>query len=66
MEKEKSRARFDAVAAVLSLPPGDAVMLVDTQRRWSNAPQIAAEMGARTRQMLGAQFNRRRALDRYI
>jgi glycosyltransferase involved in cell wall biosynthesis len=45
------------------IAPGDAVMLADTLRCWANGPRIASEMGARARQMLDAQFNRRRALD---
>src|SRR5262249_59831598 len=47
------------------IAPGDAAMLAETLRRWSNEPQIVTEMGARARQMLDAQFNRRRALDQW-
>jgi colanic acid biosynthesis glycosyl transferase WcaI len=47
------------------IAPGDAVMLADTLRCWANGPRIASEMGARARQMLDAQFNRRRALDQW-
>jgi glycosyltransferase involved in cell wall biosynthesis len=59
-------ARVRRYRCGIVIAPGDAVMLADTLRRWSNAPQIAAKMGARTSEMLDAQFNRRRALDSYI
>jgi colanic acid biosynthesis glycosyl transferase WcaI len=45
--------------------PGDAATLADTLRRWSGAPEAITEMGARARQMLDAQFTRRRALDQW-
>ena len=45
--------------------PGDAATLADTLQRWSGAPGAIYEMGARARQMLDAQFTRRRALDQW-
>jgi colanic acid biosynthesis glycosyl transferase WcaI len=45
--------------------PGDAALLADTLRRWSNEPQITAAMGARSRQLLELEFSRRRALDQW-
>jgi glycosyltransferase involved in cell wall biosynthesis len=45
--------------------PGDAATLANALRRWSNSPEIAAEMGARARQMLDAQFSRRQALEQW-
>lgn len=47
------------------IAPGDAATFVDTLRRWSGAPEAIIEMGARARQMLDAQFTRRRALDQW-
>jgi colanic acid biosynthesis glycosyl transferase WcaI len=47
------------------IKPGDAATLADTLRRWSGAPEAITEMGARSRQMLDAQFTRRRALDQW-
>jgi colanic acid biosynthesis glycosyl transferase WcaI len=47
------------------ITPGDAATLADTLRRWSGAPEAIIEMGARARQMLDAQFTRRRALDQW-
>jgi glycosyltransferase involved in cell wall biosynthesis len=47
------------------IAPGDAATLADTLRRWSGAPEAVIEMGARARQMLDAQFTRRRALDQW-
>jgi colanic acid biosynthesis glycosyl transferase WcaI len=44
---------------------GDAATLTDTLRRWSGASEAIIEMGARARQMLDAQFTRRRALDQW-
>jgi glycosyltransferase involved in cell wall biosynthesis len=45
--------------------PGDAATLADALQGWSNSPEIAAEMGARARQMLDAQFSRRQALEQW-
>jgi len=49
----------------ISVAPGDAESLADTLRRWSKAPQATREMGARARQMLDAQFTKRRALEQW-
>jgi glycosyltransferase involved in cell wall biosynthesis len=49
----------------ITIAPGDAAMWTDTLQRWSEEPQTVAEMGARARQMLDAQFTRHRALDRW-
>lgn len=45
--------------------PGDAAALADTLRLWSERPKSIVEMGARARQMLDAQFTRRRAFDQW-
>ncbi|MGB7463360.1 MAG: glycosyltransferase family 4 protein [Candidatus Acidiferrum sp.] len=45
--------------------PGEAATLADALRRWSNAPEMAQEIGARARQMLDAHFTRRHAFDRW-
>jgi glycosyltransferase involved in cell wall biosynthesis len=49
----------------ISVAPGDAENLADTLRRWSGTPQATREMGARARQMLDAQFTKRRALEQW-
>ena len=49
----------------ITIAPGDAATLADTLRRWSQAPDALAEMGARARQMLDAPFTRRRALEQW-
>jgi colanic acid biosynthesis glycosyl transferase WcaI len=45
--------------------PGDADSLAKTLRHWSDTPWEIDEMGARARQMLDAQFTKRRALDQW-
>ncbi len=45
--------------------PGDAAALADTLRLWSEKPKSIVEMGAHARQMLDAQFTRRRAFDQW-
>ncbi len=49
----------------LAVAPGDAVTLVETLQRWSNAPATIAEMGARARAMLDAHYSRRQGLARW-
>jgi len=49
----------------ITIAPGDAATLADTLQRWSEAPEALAEMGVRARQMLGARFTRRRALEQW-
>jgi colanic acid biosynthesis glycosyl transferase WcaI len=49
----------------INVAPGDAETLANTLQYWSTQPDIIAEMGARARQMLEAQFSRRRALDQW-
>lgn len=48
-----------------TIAPGDPAALAETLQRWSTDPQSIAEMGTRARQMLDAQFTRRRALDQW-
>ena len=47
----------------VTIAPGDGVKLADTLRQWSKEPAVITEMGTQARQMLDAQFTRRRALD---
>ena len=47
------------------IAPGDAVILADTLRRWSQEPQTVAEMGARVRQMLEEKFTKAQAIARW-
>jgi colanic acid biosynthesis glycosyl transferase WcaI len=49
----------------INITPGDTETLANTLQYWSTQPDIVAEMGARARQMLEAQFSRRRALDQW-
>jgi colanic acid biosynthesis glycosyl transferase WcaI len=49
----------------ITIAPGDAATLADTLRRWSEAPEAVAEMGAQARQMLETRFSRRRALEQW-
>jgi colanic acid biosynthesis glycosyl transferase WcaI len=47
------------------IAPGDVATLTDTLRRWSGGSEAIIEMGGQARQMLDAQFTRRRALDQW-
>jgi glycosyltransferase involved in cell wall biosynthesis len=47
----------------ITVAPGDAAKLADTLRHWSEDSRGIGAMGARARQMLDAQFTRRRALE---
>jgi glycosyltransferase involved in cell wall biosynthesis len=49
----------------IAVAPGDADSLAKTLRHWSDTPGEVDEMGARARQMLDAQFTKRRALDQW-
>jgi colanic acid biosynthesis glycosyl transferase WcaI len=49
----------------INVAPGDAKTLANTLQYWSTQPDIIAEMGARARQMLEAQFSRRRTFDQW-
>jgi glycosyltransferase involved in cell wall biosynthesis len=55
--------RQDRCCVVIT--PGDAATLADTLRRWSEAPQTLAEMGARARQMLEEKFTKAQAVARW-
>jgi glycosyltransferase involved in cell wall biosynthesis len=52
-------------ACGLAIAPGDAATLVDTLQRWSSAPTMVAEMGARARMMLEERYTRRQGLARW-
>jgi colanic acid biosynthesis glycosyl transferase WcaI len=43
----------------ITIAPGNAATLAETLRRWSEAPEALAEMGASARQMLDERFTRR-------
>jgi glycosyltransferase involved in cell wall biosynthesis len=47
------------------IAPEDVATLTDTLRRWSGGSEAIIEMGGQARQMLDAQFTRRRALDQW-
>lgn len=49
----------------VTITPSDAEVLADVLQRWSRERHAVLEMGARARQMLDAQFTRRRALARW-